>query len=170
MNLSLIERDAASLTPQGRQSLADAQAQIETCGRELRELSHALFPTLLGSAGLGPALRWLGRLHGEARLRLALQPLPRYDVSVELAAYRLVEDAIARLYAEGAAVTGRVTSAVDVLEVTLEGQPRAPGGDPVEMALRQRVRSVGGRFRMRSSGGLLRIEVRFPPSAPDMGG
>ena len=168
MNLSLAEREAAALSPAGRQALADAEALLEECGRELRALAHALFPALLGSAGLGPALRWLARQKGD-RLRLEVPTLPRYGVSVELAAYRLLEEAVAHLYDDDALVTGRVIPAPrNVLEITLEGRPR-PGDDRLaDLTLRHRVRAAGGRFRARTVAHGLRLEVRFPPSVPDI--
>jgi signal transduction histidine kinase len=171
MNLSLAEREAASLSAQGRQAVADAQALIESCGRELRELSQALFPSLLGSAGLGPALRWLARQRGEERLRLELEELPRFGVSVELAAYRLVEEALTGLFDEGGHVRARVRAAAeDVLELTMEGPRRSADAQSADLAIRQRIRGVGGRLRMRSVAAGLRFEVRFPPSVPDAEG
>jgi signal transduction histidine kinase len=170
MNLSLAERESSSLSLEARRALADAQALIESCGRELRELSHALFPALLGSAGLGPALRWLARHRGEERLRLELQPLPRFGVSVELAAYRLVEEALGGLFAESGPVRVRVQAATeDVLEITIEGPARvAAEGQVTDIALRQRIRAVGGRLRTRAVAAGVRLEVRFPPSVPDI--
>jgi signal transduction histidine kinase len=169
MNLALAEREAATMSPQGRQAVADAQALIESCGRELRELSHALFPALLASAGLAPALRWLSRHQGESRLSLELDALPRYSVSVELAAYRLVEEALGTVFEEHGPVRGRVQAAAeDVLEITLEGPARPPErGQVADLALRQRIRSVGARLRTRTVSAGLRMEVRFPPSVPD---
>jgi signal transduction histidine kinase len=171
MNLSLLEQEAGGLSDQGRQALADAQAQIESCARELRELTHALFPALLGSAGLGPALRWLARQYGPARLRLEQESLPRYAVSVELAAYRLVEEATTGLFDDRVPVEARVAAqGGEVLEVTMEGHARRDGDALTKVALRQRVRGVGGRFRTRRRAGALRVEVRFPPMATDIPG
>jgi signal transduction histidine kinase len=169
MNLSLVEREAAPLSTQARQAVVDAQALVESCARELRELSHALFPALLGSAGLAPALRWLARQRGEQRLRLALEPLPRFGLSVELAAYRLVEDAVGSIYDQEGTVEARVMAATeDVLEITLIGQARAQRDGSADIVIRQRVRAVGGRLRTRVVGGGLRLDVRFPPSVPDV--
>ena len=170
MNLSLAERESAALSPQGRQAVADAQAQIEELGRELRELSHALFPSLLGSAGLVPALRWLARQRGEGRLTLEMPPLPRYSVSIELTAYRLIEESLGGLFEEGGPVKVTLDAvAEDVLEVTLEGPARrAENGQVADLTLRQRIRSVGARLRTRVVSAGLRVEVRFPPSVPDL--
>src|SRR5204863_8492376 len=122
MSLSLVQREEGALSAQARQALADAEAQLQACGQELRDLSHALFPALLGSAGLVPALRWLARQRGE-RVRVQLEDsLPRYGVSVELAAFRLVEEAVDGMYDDRATVVVRVAGgAEDVLEITLEG-------------------------------------------------
>jgi len=172
MNLSLIEREAAALSPQGRQAVSDALAQIEACGRELRDLSHALFPSLLGSAGLGPALRWLARQRGEQRLVLELADLPRFSVSIELTAYRLIEESLGGLFEESGPVRVHVDApAEDVLEVTLEGPARrSENGQVADLTLRQRIRAVGARLRTRVVTAGLRVEVRFPPSVPDIEG
>lgn len=169
MNLSLAERESGGMSPQARQAVIDAQALIESCGRELRELSHELFPSLLGSAGLGPALRWLARQRGEGRLALDLPDLPRFGVSVELAAYRLVEESMGGLFEPEGAVRVRVAAAAeDVLEITMEGPARRmENGQVADLAMRQRIRAVGGRLRTRVISTGLRVEVRFPPSVPD---
>jgi signal transduction histidine kinase len=171
MNLSLVEREAGALSSQAHQAVSDAQGLVESCARELRELSHALFPSLLGSAGLGPALRWLARQRGEERLRLVVDPLPRYGLSIELAAYRVVEDAVAAIYEEQARVDARVRGAAeDVLEITLVGPARSQRDGGADIALRQRIRAVGGRLRTRVVGDGLRLDVRFPPSVPEIHG
>jgi signal transduction histidine kinase len=172
MNLSLAEKESAAMSEQGRQAVIDAQALIESCGRELRELSHELFPSLLGSAGLGPALRWLARQRGEDRLVLDLEELPRVSVSIELAAYRLVEESMGGLFEPTAPLRVRVhPAAEDVLEITMEGAARRmENGQIADLAMRQRIRAVGGRLRSRTTSTGLRVEVRFPPSVPDITG
>jgi signal transduction histidine kinase len=172
MNLSLAEREAGGLSPQARQAMIDAQSLIESCGRELRDLSHELFPSLLGSAGLGPALRWLARQRGEERLQLELAELPRFSVSVELAAYRLVEESMGGLFDPAGSIRTKVHAvAEDVLEITMEGPGRrVENGQVADLAMRQRIRAVGGRLRTRSVAAGIRVEVRFPPSVPDIDG
>jgi signal transduction histidine kinase len=172
MNLSLIDRESNALSPQGRQAVVDAQTQLDACASELRALSHALFPSLLGSAGLGPALRWLARQQGEQRLVLELGELPRYSVSIELTAYRLIEESLGGLFEEGGPVRVNVDAAAeDVLEVTLEGAARrSENGQVADLTLRQRIRAVGARLRTRAVTAGLRVEVRFPPSVPDIEG
>jgi signal transduction histidine kinase len=172
MNLSLAERESAGMSEQARQAVFDAQALIESCGRELRDLSHELFPALLGSAGLGPALRWLARQRGEQRLLLELVELPRFSVSVELAAYRMVEESMGGLFeAQGPVRLRARTAAEDVLEITMEGPARRmENGQVGDLAMRQRIRVVGGRLRTRAISTGLRVEVRFPPSVPDIEG
>lgn len=170
MNLSLAERESGCMSEQARQAVVDAQALIESCGRELRELSHELFPSLLGSAGLGPALRWLSRQRGEERLVLDLADLPRFSVSIELAAYRLVEESMGGLFEPTGPLRVRVQApAEDVLEITMEGPARRlENGQVADLAMRQRIRAVGGRLRTRATSAGLRVEVRFPPSVPDI--
>jgi hypothetical protein len=41
-------------------------------------------------------------------------------------------------------------------------------GQVADLAMRQRIRAVGGRLRTRAISAGLRVEVRFPPSVPDI--
>jgi hypothetical protein len=58
-----------------------------------------------------------------------------------------------------------------VLEITVEGPARkVESGQIADLAMRQRIRAVGGRLRTRAVSAGLRVEVRFPPSVPDIDG
>jgi signal transduction histidine kinase len=166
MGLSLVEGEAAALSPSARGSLAEAAAQIAACCRELRGLSHALFPPLLAEAGLAPPLRALQARLGEARLRIELAALPRLPAPRELAAYRLVEEALEGLFDRRAPVHARLEpegAAGRGLALSLDGRPQRGITAALSlMALRQRVRAHGGRWRVRRGRGRLWLAVAFP--------
>jgi signal transduction histidine kinase len=161
MSLSLVEGEAAALSPEGRRALGEAQALAETCGRELRVLSAALFPPLLEEVGLGPALRVLAAGH-EPRVRLDVGALPRLPPARELAAFRLIEEALASLFDRVALVQGKVVIAGGALVLTLEGRGVRRDTTLVRLALRQRARAAGARLQVRTLRGRLALEARMP--------
>jgi signal transduction histidine kinase len=165
MSLSLVEGDSPRLSVQGRRALADAQALLAACGRELQVLSQDLHPPLLGEAGLVPALRSLARRQGH-RLDLTVTTLPRLEPALELTAYRLVEEALA-VFDRETPVKGRVIhERAAALVISLEGRGAPPQiGGLAGLALRQRVRGAGGRLRERRGADGVFLEVRFPAPA-----
>jgi signal transduction histidine kinase len=171
MRLSLLESEAGLSAP-AREELAHAQRLIAECVRELNDLSHVLHPPLLGDRGLSAALRALARRLGEPRLRLELVVPPPLAPPVEVALYRLAEQALAGpptpLFAESAPVTAQLAVGGEgeaerkVVSLTLEGQPHGEDGALTLLSLRQRCRALGGSLRVRRAATLLRIEARLP--------
>jgi signal transduction histidine kinase len=160
MSLSLVELEAAALSPGARRALGEAQELAATCGRELRELSAALFPPLLLEAGLAPALRVLAARH-ERRVRFELGQLPRFAPARELTAYRLIEEALASLFPTAPVLGDARAAGRGELVLTLEGRPR-PASGLVRLSLRQRARAAGARLRLRAARGRLVLVVHFP--------
>jgi signal transduction histidine kinase len=167
MNLTLVEREGSILSPAARQALSRAQELVTGCCHELADLSHRLHPPLLGERGLHAALRWLVRQDGGERVQLAIEGLGPLDSALENAVYRLVEDALAGAFAEAGPIHARLVASGGALLVSLEGPPRAPAQlELATLALRQRVKSAGGRLRVRHASSRTRIEARFPARAP----
>jgi signal transduction histidine kinase len=101
---------------------------------ELRDVSHGVYPPLLSSAGLEPALRALSR---RSRAPIEVGELPgRMPSSVERVAYLLVADFADR--SKGSvSVIGRVQS--DILDLHLQTAPVEP-----TKILRERIAALGG--------------------------
>jgi signal transduction histidine kinase len=163
MNLTLVERNAAPLGSAARAALEKAQELVTSCCRELADLSYRLAPLTPGENGLAAALRGLATRAGPARLQLTVGTLPPLDPGLEEAAYRLVEDTLAA-FAGGASVTAQVSPAPDgSLLVSMVGRARADAELRLTtLALRQRVRGVGGRLRVRYGTRQTSIEARLP--------
>jgi two-component system, NarL family, sensor kinase len=168
MNLTLVERSASDLGAAGQAALARAQELVASCCRQLGELSYRLYPLTPGENGLSGALRGLASRAGPARLQVTVPPLADLDPALEQTVYRMVEETLAGAFVDGEAVTARVTSGGgDGLLVTLTGRPRPdPQLGLATLALRQRVRAVGGRLRVRRGSRQASIEARFPTGFP----
>jgi signal transduction histidine kinase len=127
-----------------------------------------------------PGLAQLNELLDSARdasgsgIRLIVRgPVITLDPGVELAAYRIVQEALtnARRHAEGAAVDVELTYAPDVLRLRIRdngpGPPPAasPGGHGL-LGMRERAAAVGGELRTgAAAGGGFFVEARLPTAA-----
>jgi signal transduction histidine kinase len=119
--------------------------QAKQALEELRELSHGVYPPMLATSGLGPALRSLAR---RAAIPLVVGPVPdhRLPAPVERAVYAVVSDSVSR--GEPAGV------AVEVVEVGVVGRDgptevrlRVEGGPPEPAGvLPDMVEALGGRL------------------------
>jgi signal transduction histidine kinase len=130
-----------------------------------------------------PGLPQLGDLVDEARdasgsaARLIVSgPVTRLDPGVELAAYRIVQEALtnARRHAPGAAVDVELHYADDVLRLRVRdngpGPPReaAPAGHGL-LGMRERAAAAGGSLRTSAgSGGGFCVEAELPAKASEV--
>ncbi|HEY0713882.1 MAG TPA: histidine kinase, partial [Polyangia bacterium] len=168
MSLSMLERQAGDLPAPARATLTEAMTLLARCHQELRALAERLHPPLLDELGLPTALRGLLLRLGEGRLQLTVAPhLPRFDRSVETAAFKLIDEALALLYAEPTLVSASVGHIDGVLQIALSGEIGESSSDPdVDAALARlelRVCSVGGRFHVHRTSEQIKLEVSFPP-------
>jgi signal transduction histidine kinase len=131
-----------------------------------------------------PGLRQLNELLDESReasgtgtrliLRGAQVPL---DPGVELAAYRIVQEALtnARRHAPGAAVDVELRYEDDALRVRVRDNgpgppPEAPAGGHGLPGMRERAAAVGGRLRTGpAAGGGFLVEATLPATAEALG-
>jgi signal transduction histidine kinase len=155
----------------------------------LREDAHLAEPELPGPAVQAPAvdrhpqpgLAQLGGLIDEAReasgsvVRLIVSgPVARLDPGVELAAYRITQEALtnARRHAPGAAVDVELRYAGDVLRLRIRdngpGLAARVSGHGL-LGMRERAAAAGGSLRTGEAvpGGGFRIEAELPAKALD---
>jgi signal transduction histidine kinase len=74
--------------------LDEMALDLEGVLEEIRVFSHGLHPALLSQAGLGPALRALGR-RSPIAVDLDIAGVPRLPESIEIAIYYVVSEALA---------------------------------------------------------------------------
>ena len=129
--------------------------------------------------GLGLGLSQLNELLDDARdasrtgIRLILRGAPdALDPGVELAAYRIVQEALTntRRHAPGAAVDVELHYSTDTLRVRIRddgpGPPAVAGEGNGMLGMRERALAVGGQFRAGSaSGGGFLVESVLPVKA-----
>lgn len=141
--------------PAARERFRDARALVVRTLGELRDLAHALRPSVLEDFGYVQALRWhLRRLRARESVSLALEvegPEVRLPIEVESALFRATEEVLADVarggaghalrvrYRGGAAVTVEIAGSVE---------------EPLDLAaVRERLRPFGGIVRVSPSPG-----------------
>ena len=150
-----------------------------------KETGPDLEPADTERAGAGrrpqPGLPQLGDLVDGAReasgsvVRLIMSgPATRLDPGVELAAYRIVQEALtnARRHAPGAAVDVELRYAEDWLRLRIRdngpGQAARSRTGHGLLGMRERAAAVGGALQAGDApGGGFRVEAKLPAKAPD---
>jgi two-component system, NarL family, sensor histidine kinase UhpB len=158
-------------------ALADAQELARETLEEVRRISYELRPVALDDLGLGSALRSL--CSGiERRAGIAVEPavaddLPRLDGQVELAVYRVAQEALtnAARHAQCSRVVVSLTTSGDgvLLRVSDDGigmDGSFPGGGL--RGMRERAVAIGATFETRSEAGRgVEVSMRVPAVTDD---
>jgi len=163
-----------SLQPPAVMVLSDAVDKCVELIREVRGVCHGLYPPMLESFGLATALKQL------AEGAVAPSPIAfrceeemetvRYSTDVEIALYRIAQEAVHNALRHSRAKQIRIELGHDggalVLAVTDDGigfdPSKAAGKGLGFISMRERARTVGGRFEVASRPGETCIEVRVP--------
>jgi len=133
--------------------LEKAEAELELAIEELRDLAHGIHPSVLTDLGLATAVRGAA-LRSTVPMRLVRLPDRRVDETAETTAYYVFAEAVANAQKHSRASTIEV-SIVDrgdtlAVEVTDNGMGGASERGFGLQGLRDRVETVGGRFRVTS--------------------
>ena len=151
--------------------LADLATQLHEARTEIRRLADALGPGSLADLGLIAALRTLATRHERAGLRVAIDGPdhpPAIPAGVEVATYRIVQEALANVVrharARSCVVRLAFANGVDV-EVIDDGigLPDRPRQGVGLASMRERAAELGGSFRVdRAPEGGTRVAVSIP--------
>lgn len=162
-----VERDAGA----ARKLLVELRGQTQTAIDDLRRLVHALRPPALDDLGLVGALREQTRRWSTDGLSIdfdAPDGLPEIPAAIELAAYRIVHEALANVVRHAKATRCRVVveAGRDLNVVVVDDgcgiSDRAPKGLGLD-SMRERAEEVGGTFEAAAAaGGGTRVRARLP--------
>jgi two-component system, NarL family, sensor kinase len=168
MNIGLVRTLGASLPANARAALDEALTSVEQCSAELRTMAYLLRPPLLDLRGLAEAIREFS--DGFARRSGILVDLEidesagRMTEGVELALFRVLQEALANVHRHSRSRTVSVRYRADASSAVLEVADRGVGmADPGEGArssagLRSGVGILSMRERLREVGGTLTID------------
>lgn len=185
INLASLEKDLlSSLAPVNRERLIETSRLVDEMLEHVRELSHALRPTMLDELGLVPTLRWyVNRYATRLGIEVEFEAIgldDRLAAEIETALYRLAQEALTniakhaqarRVYLRLARSGARVTAQIEDDGIGFDVHKRAADAPGAGLfGMRERVARLGGTFSLQSHPGRgTRLFVELPLS-PQPGG
>jgi signal transduction histidine kinase len=166
LGLATLRGSIEEINPESEQILDQCQSLIGDAAREIRTVSYLLHPPMIEQLGLTSALQWLVRGYTErSGIRMSLEMPPdfgRLKPDVELALFRLVQEALSNIHRHSGSRTAVVRLVRSPKEVVLELKDAGRGmrlsflestgrigvGIP---GMRERVKELNGRFAIDSS-------------------
>lgn len=131
LSLEAVRRAVPSESaPIVEEKLAEAEDIIARCSADLRTLSHLLHPPLLEDLGLASAVNWY--ITGFAQrsgieVSSKVNELPRFDHSVELTLFRILQECLTNIHRHSGSKTASVALAADAQSVSLEIRDQGKG-------------------------------------------
>jgi signal transduction histidine kinase len=165
-------RDLIATQPEtSRGLLADLITQAQAATADIRRLVYNLRPPALDDLGLLGAIQAQAQKVNQTpalRVNVAADPLPALPAAVEVAAYRIVQEALANVVRHAAAKRCQVSLAIEngnlKLEVADDGR-----GLPAEVeagvglrSMRERAEEMGGTFAIAGGPPGTRVNVSLP--------
>jgi signal transduction histidine kinase len=179
IQLELLEREAAELHAALVPRIASVRELAEACLGEVREMARLLRPQMLDDLGLAPTLRWLARTV-EKRTGVAVElehvgSEELADPEAETLAFRVVQEALTNVVRHAGVSSARVRVERQLERILLSVEDHGRGFDADAVleardeergfgvrAMRDRVQSFDGQFRLRSTPGRTTLEAEIP--------
>jgi signal transduction histidine kinase len=171
-------------SPEREELWSEADKLMEQCMSEVRTLSYLLHPPTMDAAGFASAARWYVEGYGQrSGVNVTLDAsadLDRLPDAIELALFRVLQEALTNVHRHSGASAAEVLVRQDAEQVVLEVKDNGRGipeellsnfhatgaGTGVGIAgIRERVRELGGKLTLESnsSGTLVRVAVPLEP-------
>ncbi|MFE1598318.1 histidine kinase [Methylobacterium sp. ID0610] len=174
--LGVVERGFGDGPPRLRAALAQARALLDASVAELRTLSYVLHPPLLDEAGLALALRMLADgFQSRSGIAVALVLDPgmadrRWSPEIELALYRVAQEALTNVQRHAAAKEARIAlrrTETGRLELVIEDGATGAAATPVAegagiRGMRDRLEALGGTLSVTPREGGMRVAATVP--------
>jgi PAS domain S-box-containing protein len=170
LDIAFVQNSKPELAEHLLEVLSSMSQLVDQCSSEIRTMSYLLHPPLLDDLGLTSALRWYAggfTKRSGVDVQLELPPdLDRLPADHERTYFRIVQECLTNVRKHSGATVARIRLTECEDEIHLEvsdngcGMPliaQATGDTGALMGvgivgMRERVRQLGGRFEMRSTG------------------
>ena len=167
MNLGLLQQRSAGRDIGADSLLADSQALLEQCQRELRTLAYQLHPPLLDELGLAGAVQeYAVGFTQRSGIHVTLDTSPalgRSPAETEQALFRVVQESLGNVHRHSGSQTATIRMARGdagvILEISDQGRGLRLRDDGTVanagvglIGMRERMRQLGGRIEIESSG------------------
>ncbi|MGH9793382.1 MAG: sensor histidine kinase [Candidatus Acidiferrales bacterium] len=185
LNLSAVEEGREGLAAASARALSESLKLVQELSRELRAVSHLLYPPLLDDVGLLPTLRWLAEGFAQQDgIQVALdapEDFPRLPSQLEVALFRIAQESLTNVAEHSGSAAADIRLASDGCTVRLEVADQGRGiaatnglskqGAPPQFgvgihAMRERVRQLEGELEIRSASTGTIVSVALPIAQP----
>ncbi|HET7440670.1 MAG TPA: ATP-binding protein, partial [Terriglobales bacterium] len=159
---------------------------MQRCLTEVRTLSYLLHPPMMDAVGLASAVRWYVQGFGQ-RSGISVEldissELVRPPDAVELALFRVLQEALTNVHRHSGASQAAVSISSDAEQIILEVSDNGRGIPPEQLAsfnhmgalmgvgltgMRERVRELGGNLELESNGTGTQLRVTVPLTVED---
>lgn len=178
LELSLVTLQGTNLDPKVSERISEAVQLTDQALQEIRTLSYLLHPPMLDEAGLVLALEWY--IEGFAkRSRMQLhyelpQQCPRLPQEMELAIFRIVQEALTNVHRHSGSISASVSLRFDSDRVHLSISDAGKGISQENLegvsgrsgvgirGMRERVLHLDGEFEISSERGGTTVKVMLP--------
>ena len=185
IQLELLEQEAEQTRAELVPRIAAVRDLAESCLTEVREMARLLRPQMLDDLGLEPTLRWLARtVEKRTGVAVALEAELEteggeegQDRDAETLVFRVVQEALTNVVRHAGVASARVRVERRAERILVAVEDRGVGFDADAIltgkdeehgfgvrAMRDRVQSFNGRFRVRSVPGETVVEAEIPLS------
>ena len=188
MTLQPLERKLAQKDRVESETVAECVTMVNDLTQELRTLSHLLHPPLLDEAALPSALRWYVEGFAErSKIPVDIEmdsDLQRLPAEMETTIFRIVQESLTNIHRHANSPTANIRINSDAKFVSLEirdqgkGMPATMVRDstgPLKagvgiQGMRERVRQLGGTFRIDTGSEGTLVIARLPVVGEDGNG
>ena len=168
------------LSPVAAKAISENTALLAQISKEIRTISHLLHPPLLDEVGLAPGVReYLDGFAERSRVRVRFEiaeDFGRLPRDVETALFRIVQEGLTNVHrhSESRTVTVRIMRSSDRVSVAIADAGRGIPKQKISeieagrasglglRGMRERVRQLGGSFKIRSTDKGTVVMTRLP--------
>jgi signal transduction histidine kinase len=168
------------LSPVAEKAISQNTALLAQVSREIRTISHLLHPPLLDAVGLAPGMReYLEGFAERSRMKVQFEiaeDFGRLPRDLETALFRIVQEGLTNVHRHSGSrtVTIRIVRSSDVVSLAIADAGRGiPKRKICEieagrtsgvglLGMRERVRQLGGSFKIRSTNKGTVVFTRLP--------
>lgn len=159
-------------------AIVEGLSMLDTAIEQIRTMSHLLHPPLLDEMGLVSALRWyvdgFAKRSGVQTVLQASQAFPRLDPEIEMAIFRIVQEALTNVFrhAEAREALVQLEESGGMVSVSILDDGKGIGAAPAELSpsnygmgvigIKQRVEERSGRLTLRNTGSGMLVEASIP--------
>jgi PAS domain S-box-containing protein len=180
MALSRVTRELQKLPADAAKAVTETVALTDQLNREVRTLSHLLYPPLLDELGLESALRWYTEGFAErSKIKVRVEIAPNFGRlarDLEMHIFRIVQECLTNIHRHSGSSTAVIRLNHEPERVSLEVED-AGNGIPREKqialksegrvgvgirGMRERVRQFGGNLEINSNENGTQVRVELP--------